>query len=183
MENRQLDKLWNMQNGAASINTSEDIIFIAKRQRRSQVLGIIIMGLTVVILMVYSLIVLPRHWNNFSFGLVLMIGSLVFRIILEMVTMHRKKSKLITMDAKTYSFYLKGFYKSRLIINFFVTPISFAIYSYGFYLLLPYFKNEFSERFYTYLLISGIISLLVLAAIIVKSILKEHRILKTIGKE
>lgn len=183
MENKQLDKIWNMQNETVSIQNAEEIITKAKRQRKVQVLGVVIMGLTVLILLGFTIYVLPLQWNNFSLGLILMIGSLLFRIILEMVTMHRKKSKLIAMDAKSYRSYLKKFYQMRLIINYVVTPVCFVIYIYGFYLLLPYFKNEFSEGFYTYILISGIISLLVIAIIIINSVLKEHRFLRTLKEK
>ncbi|MBF8150829.1 hypothetical protein ITJ86_13030 [Winogradskyella sp. F6397] len=67
-------------------------------------------------------------------------------------------------------------------INFVITPICIAVYIFGFYLLLPYFKDYFSKGFYTYILISGVISLIVVIAIIVKSTIKEQRYLKQLHK-
>ncbi|MEL7006278.1 MAG: hypothetical protein AAFN93_26655, partial [Bacteroidota bacterium] len=74
-------------------------------------------------------------------------------------------------------------YQSRLRINYIITPICFAIYVFGFTMLLPFFKNEFSGGFYTYILISGFVSFFVLIIIIAYGILKEHRMLRKLRGE
>ena len=96
-----------------------------------------------------------------------MIFSLTLRIILEFYSIYRKENQLISMAQKSYHAYLKKYYKIRLMINYVITPVCIAVYLFGFYLLLPYFKEYFSKAFYTYILISGIISLLVVIAIII----------------
>ena len=183
MENDFLDKVWHMQDENMRISNAETIINRAKRQRKHQIFGTIIMSITVAVLIGYTIYTLPNSWNDFSSGLILMISSLLFRIILEVVTIHRKESKLISMDTKSYRSYLKKFYRWRLLINYLVTPICVVLYIYGFYLLLPYFKNEFSEGFYGYILISGIISLVIIIAIIVYNIMKERHFLEKLKKK
>lgn len=183
MENDLLDKLWNAQDNDATISDANNIVKQAKKQRKSQYIGIAIMAITVVVLVIYALMYMFDSWNNFNLGLLLMIGSLVFRILLEFGSIYRKESKLITMDSKSYYEYLKKYYKSRLAINYVITPICFALYSYGFYLLLPYFKREFSDGWYTYFLISGFVSIAVLMVIVLRSILKEMNFLKYLQKD
>jgi len=112
-----------------------------------------------------------------------MIIPLVFRIGLEGISIFKKQSKLVEMDSKAYHSYLKQYYKYRKVINYIITPICFAIYVYGLSLLFPFFKKEFSQGFYTYLLFSGVISLLIIAAIIIRGILKENTFYKEILRD
>lgn len=181
MENDKLTQLWNQNKDNHTIVAPETIIKKAKKQRYGQFLTIAIMSLTVIILLIYSINYINNQWNNFALGLVLMIFSLTFRIILEFVSLYQKENQLILLDNVSFKKYLKKHYKLRLTVNYIITPICFTLYIFGFTKLLPYFKNEFSEGFYTYILISGIISLLVLAIIIVKSILKESVFLKQLN--
>ncbi|WP_243471639.1 hypothetical protein [Winogradskyella sp. MH6] len=176
MENDILNNIWNSQDNE-SISNPEAIISKAKKQRKRQYWSVLIMSLTVAILIGYTIFVSPNQWNNFALGLLLMILSLVFRILLELRTIYLKESKLISLDSKSYKTYLKKHYKLRLWINYIITPICIAIYIYGFYLLLPYFKREFSEGFYLYLLISGFASIASVIAVIIYSIRKELRFL------
>ncbi|WP_297805645.1 hypothetical protein [uncultured Polaribacter sp.] len=178
MENDQLTELWEMQANDSSNFNPKDIITKAKKQRNSQYISITVMSLTVVVLFIYTFYYAFNHWNTFNLGLTLMITSLTFRIILEFYSLYRKEKQLISMAQKSYFAYLKKYYKARQIINFAVTPICIAVYIFGFYLLLPYFKDYFSKGFYTYILISGIFSLIGVSAIIIKSIIKEKRFLK-----
>ncbi|WP_299117228.1 hypothetical protein [uncultured Winogradskyella sp.] len=183
MENDSLNKLWHAQNDNSEISNAKDILNKAKQQRNGQYLSITIMSLTVVILIFYTISFASNQWNNFTLGLVLMISSLVFRILLEFISMYRKKSQLVLMSQKVYHAYLKKHYKIRLMINYYITPICIAVYLYGFYLLLPYFKDYFSEGFYTYIVISGILSLIIIIAIIINSVIKEHRFLKHLRRK
>jgi|TARA_B110000116_G_scaffold246339_1_gene238006 hypothetical protein len=86
------------------------------------------------------------------------------------------------MAQKSYHAYLKKYYKARQMINYVITPICIAVYIFGFYLLLPYFKEYFSKAFYNYILISGTLSIIVVIAIIIKSTIKEQRFLKKLYK-
>ena len=183
MKNDKLDQIWNTQDHDISIETPNDIIKKAKSQRRGQYITITVLVVTVLIVAIFTMYFANNQWNNFTFGLTLMISSLVFRIILEFISLYRKESQLISLDNKSFRAYLKKHYRLRLRINYFITPICFAIYVIGFIMLLPYFKEELSKGFYTYILISGSISLLVLMGIIMKSIKKEHRFLQQLDKK
>ena len=182
MKNDKLDQIWNDQVNDPSIQKPSEIIKKAKSQRKGQYITIAILTITVLVLLVFAFYVVIQ-WNDFTLGLTLMIASLVFRIILEFFSLYRKESQLITLDHSSFRAYLKKHYRSRLRINYYVTPICFAIYVLGFLKLLPYFKAEFSQGFYHYIVISGGISLLVLMVIIVNSIKKEHKSLAQLNEQ
>jgi len=175
-----LNQIWNEDGNKASLSQPETIIKKAKSQRQRQYIGIVVLSVTVLILVIYAVVYFPENFNNFSLGLLLMIFPLVFRIGLEWVSIYKKQSKLVEMDSRAYHNYLIGFYRNRKIINYIVTPICFGIYVYGLTLLFPFFKREFSQGFYTYLLFSGVISLIVIAAIIVRGIIKENAFYKEV---
>ena len=120
--------------------------------------------------------------NTFNLGLILMVTSLTLRIILEFYSLYRKENQLISMTQKSYHAYLKKYYKARQMVNYVITPICIAVYIFGFYLLLPYFKKYFSNGFYTYIIVSGVISLIFVIVIIVKSTITEQRYLKQLHK-
>lgn len=177
MENDQLEKLWQSQNLEVAPDGLNAIFSKAKKQRNGQYIAIAVLGVTVLILIVFTLFFAMDQWNDFSLGLVLMIGSLLFRIMLEFFTLYRKKEQLIALSSKDFEFYLQKHYRRRLMINYVITPLCFGIYIYGFLKLLPYFKAEFSSSFYNYILISGVVSLVLIAGLVLRSVLQERRFL------
>ena len=183
MKNDKLSEIWNSQQYDSFIENPDQIIKKAKKQRNSQFISIAVMSTTVIILLIYTAYYVGYNWNNFTLGIVLMISSLAFRIVLEFVSLYRKENRLISLDHRSYKKYLKRYYKIRLKVNYIITPICFAIYVFGFTMLLPYFKQMFSKGFYTYILISGIVSFLVIAAIIVNSVRKEHNFLNLLNRK
>jgi len=182
MENDKLDQIWNDQDLDLSIAKPHDIIRKANNQRRSQYITITILIITVLVLLVFSFY-FARQWNDFTLGMTLMISSLVFRIVLEFISIYRKEGELIALDSTAFRAYLRKHYRARLRINYIITPICFAIYVMGFLKLLPYFKQELSKGFYDYILISGIVTLIVLIGIITKSVRKEIRFLRQLNRQ
>lgn len=182
MENDNLNKLWEMQANDSSNFNPKEIITKAKKQRNRQYTSITVMSLTVILLIIYAFYYAFNQMNTFNLGLILMVTSLTLRIILEFYSLHRKENQLISMTQKSYHAYLKKYYKARQMVNYVITPICIAVYIFGFYLLLPYFKKYFSNGFYTYIIVSGVISLIVVIVIIVKSTIKEQRYLKQLHK-
>jgi uncharacterized membrane protein YidH (DUF202 family) len=140
------------------------------------------MSSTVFILTIFTIYTNNKQWNNFSIGLLLMIASLSFRIILELQSVKRKERESIALDNKSFNQYLIKHYNARLKLHYIVTPICFVIYTFGFTMLLPYFKQYFSSGFYNYILISGVLSLFIVAVIIVNGIVKEVGFLKQCRK-
>lgn len=182
MENDNLNKLWETQGNDILNYSPKDVIIKAKKQRNGQYITITIMSVTVMILIIYAFYFAFNQWNTFNLGLLLMISSLAFRIVLEFYSIYRKENHLISMDHKSYHAYLKKYYQLRLTINYVITPVCIVVYIIGFYLLLPYFKEYLSKAFYTYILFSGIISLLIIIVIIINSINKEQRFLRQLNK-
>tara|TARA_R110002049_G_C9133216_1_gene559144 strand:- start:105 stop:653 length:549 start_codon:yes stop_codon:yes gene_type:complete len=182
MENDNLSKLWELQGNDSSNFNPKDIITKAKKQRNGQYISITVMTLTAVIIIIYVFYYAFNQWNTFNLGLIFMISSLILRIILEFHSLYRKEKQLISLTQKSYLAYLKKYYKTRQIINCTITPVCITVYIFGFYLLLPYFKEYFSNGFFTYIIVSGVISLIVVIVIIVKSTIKEQRYLKQLHK-
>ena len=76
-----------------------------------------------------------------------------------------------------------SFYRKRRVLHFVITPLLYATYIIGFVLLLPVFKQEFSNGVYLYFVFSGFGSLLVLAWFIYKANRKELSVLKKLQRE
>ncbi|MBS2101143.1 hypothetical protein [Carboxylicivirga linearis] len=182
MKNDILSQTWNSQKSDSVIASPDQIIKKANKQRNSQYISIAVMSVTVVILLTYAIYYVGNNWNTFTLGMILMISSLTFRIALEFLSIYKKEHQLISLDNHSFKKYLKKHYQIRLKVNYIITPVCFAIYTFGFTLLLPYFKQMFSRGFYLYIVISGVVSLVVIAVIIVNTIRKEHSFLNSLNK-
>lgn len=176
MENN-LETLWKSTTNTSIPNANTIFKEIAKRKYKQR-WSYIILSITLLILLVYSTFFLPLVINNFSIGLAVMMGTLIVRICVERYSQYKKEKQLLLLSYNSYKNYLQSFYKKRKWINYVLTPICFLTYIYGFTLLLPYFKTEFSSGFYLYILISGFGSLAVLAIFIAFQIRQEMRFLK-----
>lgn len=181
MKSDILNKLWENQQNSNELSNVETIIAKASVQRKKQNIGITIMAITLTILCVYAVYYLPSNWSNFSLGLVMMIGSLAFRIVLEFIFKFRKGKQLVNSDNISFKAYLINYYKIRQIVHYAITPICYGIYIYGFTLLLPYFKEAFSKEFYLYIIISGLLSFVVIGAVIVKNVIQELKEIKELN--
>ncbi len=178
MENSQLTELYNSQEVAVPPFDSKKLIDKAILQRRAQHTGMTVMALTVGILIVYAVWQFPKEINMFIAGLFIMISSLIVRIVVEYYSRLRKVSGMLQLDARNYLKSLQAYYKWRQRIHFAITPLCFGAYLYGLIQLSPYFKTAFSTGFYTYLIVSAIISLLAIAAVIVNQVVKELKFLR-----
>ena len=183
MNKDKLSEIWNSQDTTLSLEKPESIIKKANKQRNTQFISIAVMSTTVLILIAYATYYLKFNWTSFTLGLVLMISSLSFRILLEFITLYQKENKLISLDNRLFKKYLKKHYKLRMRINYIVTPICFFLYVYGFVLLLPYFKQIFSKGFYLYLLISGFASIFVIGIIVIRTVKNESNFLKHLNQK
>ncbi|MEM8583229.1 MAG: hypothetical protein AAGF87_03110 [Bacteroidota bacterium] len=178
MANDELNRVWKSQETDEKLELPDRIIAKAKKHRQKQIIGIVVMSVTVLILVLFTLHYITSYKNDFALGLMLMISSLIFRVILEFAYLLKVENKIVSLDSKSYRSYLKKHYQSRMKINYVVTPLCFGLYIYGFAKLLPFFKKEFSAGFYTYILVSGGISFILLIGLIASSILKENRFLQ-----
>lgn len=115
-----------------------------------------------------------------TLGLFLMIGALVVRIIIEVFSIKDLKRMDFTQDAKAFKMDMISYYKKRITTHYVATPIILALYATGFIILLPSFKQNLSKGFYTYIVVSAIIILIILIFFIGKQIQKELHSLKQI---
>jgi len=183
MENKTINQIWEQQPSTLPQFPSREIIKKAATQRRNQKTGIAVMCITVGILILYAIWQFPDEINMFIAGLFLMIASLVVRIAIEIASNWRKVSGMVHLDGKQYLDYLKRFYHWRKRIHFIITPLCFGGYIFGLLQLFPYFKREFSEGFYIYLIVSGSLSIAVIAVIIINQVRKELVFLKSITNQ
>lgn len=115
-----------------------------------------------------------------TLGLLLMIGSLIVRIMIELFSIKDLKRMDFTKDAVAFKTDMISYYKKRITTHYVATPIILAIYATGFILLLPSFKQNLSPGFYTYIMFSAIVILIVMVFFIWKQIQKELNSLKQI---
>jgi hypothetical protein len=106
-----------------------------------------------------------------------MIGSLTIRILLEWIGTLQFQQLDRLADFSTFLQQSNTFYRKRRLLHLFITPMLYASYITGFVLLLPVFKQEFSNGIYLYFVFSGFVSLGVLAWIIYKANRKELSVL------
>lgn len=142
-----------------------------------------LLTLTVFILIAYFATYAGFSFTTFSIGLLLMIGSLTIRIVLEWISTLQFQQLDRLVDFSTFLQQSTAFYSKRRILHLIITPLLYATYIVGFVLLLPVFKQEFSNGIYLYFVFSGFGSLLVLAWYIYKANRKELSLLKMLQKK
>ncbi len=136
-----------------------------------------LLSLVVFILIVYFAAYAGLNLTTFSIGLLLMIGSLTIRILLEWISTLQFQQLDRLADFSTFLQQSTTFYRKRRFLHLLITPILYATYIIGFVLLLPVFKQEFSNGIYLYFVFSGFGSLGVLAWFIYKANRKELSVL------
>ncbi|WP_281541847.1 hypothetical protein [Maribacter aestuarii] len=138
----------------------------------------VILGITLLVLCFFFIYISGYKNNTVIIGLSLMIGSLVVRIGIEVLSIKKLKSLNVLLKPREYKSELTSYYKNRTLVHYVFTPLIIAIYCSGFILLLPLFKASLSSGFYTYIVISSIVVLFVLGSFIVVQIRRELTELK-----
>ncbi len=154
--------------------------------KKKQWITNVILGVTVLVLGYFFFYISAYNENNAALGLSLMIGSLLVRITLEVLSI-RTLSKLdSTLDVKAFKYKLISYYKNRVFIHGLVTPVVILVYSLGFVVLLPLFKIHLSSGFYTYVVICFIVVMIILIGFIgvqIRRELHQLRALKTMAMD
>ncbi|HMO33107.1 MAG TPA: hypothetical protein PKE63_01185 [Lacibacter sp.] len=181
------ENLWQQQSRPAAQRPAPEEVVQRAEQQAVQLkkkfrwtMGILL--LTVVIIAGYFFQYAGFRFTAFSAGLLLMIGSLLLRIVLEWISAREFRRLDVRADFTTYLQRLTAFYKKRRTLHGLITPLLYAVYTTGFVLLLPVFRQEFSTGFYYYLLASGFGSLVVLGWVILKANRRELSILAELKK-
>jgi hypothetical protein len=186
----ELQTTWNQQKDSNTKPAAADIIKKAeentKKIRRNHFWTKAILTVTSVILIFYYIWIGANKNTLFSLGLGIMITMLMFRIILEWISIEKLKSLKTDVSLIEYSKLAYQFYQWRKKIHYILTPVIYLIYVAGFTLLLPVFKENLSKGFYLYIVLSGYGFLLFFGFFMIKMIKKEMQLvsfLKNISYE
>ncbi len=171
---------WQQHKTPASNHNIDTIIEKSQAVKRKQTITKIVLGITVLILIAFFIYVSAYRNTRAFWGLGLMIGCLCIRIIIEYASGLKKESFKLHQSMLALNEQLVHYYKARKIIHYLWTPLLFATYIFGFVLLLPIFKEQLSIGFYTYILISSILTFIALATLIGFQVKKELKIIKSL---
>ncbi|QNA43182.1 hypothetical protein [Lacibacter sediminis] len=177
-----LENAWQQQPGSGEQRPQPETLIRlaeqkAKQVRTKHVVTMAILSITVLVIIWYFATYAGTTFNRFSIGLLLMIVSLLIRIVIEYISFRKLHTIDVRADFKTYTKRVTAFYTNRRLIHLIITPLLFAAYVTGFVLLLPVFQEQFSEAFYIYVLVSGFVSMAVLAFVILKANKRELKLL------
>ena len=178
-----LENAWQQQPGSGERRPQPETLIRLAEQKAKQVrtkhlVTIAILSITVLVIIWYFATYAGTTFNRFSIGLLLMIVSLLIRIVIEYISFRKLHKIDIRADFKTYTKQVTDFYSKRRVIHLIITPLLFAAYVTGFILLLPIFQEQFSEAFYIYVLVSGIVSMVVIAWVIIRANKRELKLLE-----
>lgn len=183
-----LEQAWQQQSSKGSHRPMPEQLMQLSEEQAKQMKAkfrwtIGLLTLTVFILIAYFATYAGFSFTTFSIGLLLMISSLTIRIVLEWISTLQFRQLDRLVDFSTFLQQSTAFYSKRRILHLVITPLLYATYIVGFVLLLPVFKQEFSNGVYLYFVFSGFGSLLVLAWYIYKANRKELSLLKKLQKK
>lgn len=164
-------------------NGFKEIIKNSGYLKRKQRYGQIVLMATIIVLVCFFIYISGFRNAQLSLGMSLMIGSLLFRIVVEFFSQTKLNRLAPTLQVKEFNEKLMAYYKSRLVIHYWLTPFSFMAYVIGFVITLPIFKLHVSTGFYYYIIVSSILVFLFLIVLISVQIKKELTIINEMKKD
>lgn len=177
----ELQNIWDQQTESNTKPAAADIIKKAeaytRKIKRNHFWTGIILGLTSLILISYYIWVGAYRQTLFSLGLSIMIAMLLFRVVLEWLSMKRFKELKTDISLMEYSKLTSQFYQWRRKIHYSITPVVYLTYIVGFVILLPFFKESFSKGFFLYIVLSGFGFLLFFGLLMIRIIKREIQLL------
>lgn len=141
--------------------------------RKKQKITNVVLTTTILVLGYFFFYISGYKNSQVILGLALMIGSLVIRVVIEFYSIRKLKNINRLIDFGQFRKKMIQYYQERVKVHFIMTPIITGLYIIGFAILLPLFKASLSKGFYTYIIVSSIVVLLVLGTFITKQIRKE----------
>ena len=177
----ELQNIWNQQTEPNLKPAAIDVIKKAeehtKKIKRNHFWTRIILGLTSIVLIFYFIWAGAYREMLFSLGLGIMIAMLLFRIVLEWISVRKFNELKTDVSLLEYSKLAHEFYQWRKKIHYIITPVVYLAYIAGFILLLPVFKESFSKGFFLYILLSGFGFLLFFGLLLIRIIKREIHLL------
>jgi len=144
-----------------------------KRVKNKQKITNVILAITAIILIFFFIYISGYKNNQVILGLSLMVGVLLIRMLLEVLSIKQLGQMNALSNHSDYKNDLINYYKRRKNVHFIWTPLIILGYAVGFLILLPLFKANLSSGFYNYIIASSIVLLVVLGGFIAKQIQKE----------
>lgn len=178
-----LKSQWENQPNPETPNDGyKDIIKKVNFIKNKQLITNIVLGLTTLVLTSFFFYIKAYKNGIVSFSLLLMIAALLTRILIENLSTKRLKNINVTLETVAFKQKMIDYYKKRIKTHYVITPIIVVLYIVGFVMLLPFFKQELSNGFYTYIKVSAVVIFVVLTVFIRKQILKEIKILQELSQ-
>ncbi|GMN10100.1 hypothetical protein MTsPCn9_14850 [Croceitalea sp. MTPC9] len=153
---------------------------IEKIKNKQKITNVVLFA-TVLVLVGFFFYISGYNNRQVILGLSLMIGSLIVRIIIELLSIKKLQRINRSKENTLFKQELTKYYNQRRIVHIVITPLIVLLYAIGFIILLPLFKANLSAGFYTYILISSIVLLVVFGFFIgrqLKNELADLRFLK-----
>jgi hypothetical protein len=177
----ELQNIWDEQAEPNLKPAATDVIKKAeehtKKIKHNHFWTRVILGLTSIVLISYYIWVGAYRQTLFSLGLGIMIAMLLFRTVLEWISVRKFNELKTDVSLLEYSKLTHQFYQWRKKIHYIITPIVYLTYIAGFILLLPVFKENFSKGFFLYIILSGFGFLLFFGLLLVRIIKREIQLL------
>lgn len=181
-----LKKLWEASKSDRIPPSSdiEDIIKSAQKKMKSAVRlqwsTIIILAITLVVIGAYFRYVAQFEQVISQVGMGLMLGGLVIRILLELISIFLSYKINLTETALKSNHAALSYFRFRKIMNGPVTISIVILYSIGFYMLTPEFSLYFSTAMMVLIDLSYILGAVIFTWSIRMSVKKEMAILNEI---
>ncbi|MEO9952308.1 hypothetical protein [Nonlabens sp.] len=138
---------------------------------------------TVAVLVAYLIWVGYAAPVSFYLGLFLMVGSIGYRVIAELISTQKLSQIALDNSYHNHKSAIEKYYNSRLILHKVLTPIILVVYWVGFVILIPTFKENLSDFWFNYTWISSIPIAIAMILFIRYHIKKEYAILNKLKKE
>lgn len=145
--------------------------------KNKQCITNVVLGSTIIILLGFFFYIAGYGNQQVVLGITFMIGSLLIRILLEVLSIRNLNKMNMLLQQTDFKDDLIAYYSHRKFVHFLYTPIIIGSYVSGFLILLPLFKANLSDGFYSYIVISSIV-LLIFFSVIARQIRNEIKELK-----
>lgn len=183
----QLKNSWKeAKEGQSSVGNSSDMLKVARenhnKSKKAQIGNVIVLSLVVIGLCAFFYFLAPLQETLSRIGIGLMIGGLLVRIIIELVS-YQKASKIDYSSSSTDTMQqAQTFYNYRKRIHGPVTITIIALYTIVFYALTPEFSKYF-DTFWMWMIDgSYVIIAIILFLGIRKGVVQEMKDLKQINE-
>ena len=181
-----LKGLWDESKKGQVPTTSdiEDVIQLAQKKMKSTVrlqwATIIILAITLIIIGAFFRYETPFKQTISHVGIGLMLGGLIARILLELVSIYLSGKMNLTETALKSNHSNMSYFKFRKVMNGPVTILIVILYSIGFYLLTPEFSLYFSTTMMVLIDLSYILAAVIFTLSIRKGVKKEMTLLNEV---